>query len=112
DKLWMGYERKRGKLMDLNALLRGMEKENFSVIIGKQALFPSIKYVITLDSDTVLPRDTAWKMIGSLAHPLNYAVYDEMKGRVVKGYGILQPRVRMDMRAANKSLYQQISGSG
>jgi hypothetical protein len=77
ENIWMGYERKRGKLSDLNALLRGITKEYFSVIIGEQAIFPKIKYVITLDADTQLPLNSAWKLIGTMAHPLNNAWYDE-----------------------------------
>jgi len=93
EKKWMGYERKRGKLAALNAILRGKGKENFSLIIADDTFFAETKYVITLDTDTQLPRDAAWKMIGALAHPLNHALYDEQKQRVIDGYTILQPRV-------------------
>jgi len=68
--VWMGYERKRGKLMQLNALLRGKGAAHFSFVHGDSKVFPEIKYVITLDADTQLPRDTAWKMVATLAHPL------------------------------------------
>src|SRR4029453_7828595 len=84
DKIWMGYERKRGKLTELNALLRGRGKDNFSVIIGKQDVFSNIKYVITIDSDTQLPRDSALKIVGTIAHPLNRAFYNEHKQRVTQ----------------------------
>ncbi|MEO8961544.1 MAG: cyclic beta 1-2 glucan synthetase, partial [Ginsengibacter sp.] len=76
-KVWMGYERKRGKICHLNSLLRGSAQECFSVVIGDQSLFPKIKYIITLDEDTQLPLGAAWKMIGTMAHPLNRAWYDE-----------------------------------
>ncbi|HTA28055.1 MAG TPA: cyclic beta 1-2 glucan synthetase, partial [Bacteroidia bacterium] len=84
EKAWMGYERKRGKLSDLNLLLRGGLAKNFSLIIGDQSIFPQIKYVITLDSDTQLPLGTAWKLVGTMAHPLNHPWYDETKKRVTK----------------------------
>jgi len=66
DGVWMGYERKRGKLAELNGLLRGNGKDNFSLIIGDQDILLSVKYVITLDSDTQLPRDAAWKLSARL----------------------------------------------
>lgn len=89
--VWMGYERKRGKLALLNHWLRH-PNEQFSHIVGN-ATGPvnTIKYVITLDCDTVLPRDTAHKLIATLAHPLNHPQYDPASQRVVAGYGILQP---------------------
>jgi cyclic beta-1,2-glucan glucanotransferase len=111
EKKWMGYERKRGKLAALNALLRGKDKENFSLIIADESFFSQIKYVITLDTDTQLPRDAAWKMIGALAHPLNHALYDEQKQRVVDGYTILQPRVSNSLPGASGSLFMKLHGN-
>ncbi|MES2892936.1 MAG: glucoamylase family protein [Bacteroidota bacterium] len=111
EKVWMGYERKRGKLQEFNELVRGKAKENFSLIVGEEALYTSIKYVITLDTDTQLPRDTAWQMVGTLAHPLNVAFYDPKKGRVTEGYSILQPRVSNSMPQGNSSLYARIHGN-
>src|SRR5204862_1960542 len=70
DKKWMGYERKRGKLTALNRLLRGAENKEFSTIVGNVEALATIKYVITLDTDTLLPRDAAWKLVGLMAHPL------------------------------------------
>ena len=112
DKIWMGYERKRGKLMDLNALLRGGLESGFSHISGDRKAMPFIKYVITLDSDTQLPRDTAWRLVGTMAHPLNRPIYSERKGRVVEGYGMLQPKIETDIREQDNSLFQRIFGSG
>jgi cyclic beta-1,2-glucan synthetase len=109
--LWMGYERKRGKLSELNSLLRGKGKERFSVVIGDQSVFPSIKYVITLDADTQLPLDTAWKLVGTMAHPLNKAWYDPKKKRVTKGYGILQPRVTVSLPDTTASIYARMHGN-
>ena len=111
DKIWMGFERKRGKLGELNALLRGQGRENFSVIVGEEDVFGKIKYIITLDTDTQLPRDAAWKMIGTLAHPLNHALYSEKKQRVVQGYTILQPRVSNSLPMEGSSLYARLHGN-
>ncbi len=111
DKIWMGYERKRGKLGDLNALLRGKGNDFFSEIVGDTSCFNQIKYIITLDTDTQLPRDTAWKMIGTISHPLNHPVYNEKKKRVTEGYGILQPRVSNSLPATESSLYARLFGN-
>jgi len=111
DKIWMGYERKRGKLGELNALLRGTGSHFFTEVVGDISCFSSIKYVITLDTDTQLPRDTAWKMIGTMAHPLNHPFFDEKKQRITKGYGILQPRVGNSLPAEDSSLYARLFGN-
>jgi len=111
DNVWMGYERKRGKLSDLNSLLKGTAKEYFSLIIGDQSIFPKIKYVITLDADTQLPLNSAWKLIGTMAHPLNVAWYDEKQKRVTKGYGILQPRVTVSLPDITGSRYARMHGN-
>ena len=109
--VWMGYERKRGKIAELNALLRGSSAERFSIIVGDQSIFPQIKYVITLDADTQLPMGSAWKLIGSMAHPLNHAWYDEKKKRVTRGYGILQPRVTVSLPDTTASIYTRMHGN-
>lgn len=109
ERLWMGYERKRGKLEQFNALLRAGPSEPFSEIIGDLDLLPSIRYVITLDTDTDLPRDAARKLIGTLAHPLNRPRFDASAGRVVEGYAILQPRTPISLLAANRSRFAQLS---
>ena len=111
ENVWMGYERKRGKLSELNSLLRGSSKERFSLIIGDQSIFPHIKYVITLDADTQLPLGSAWKLIGTMAHPLNRAWYNEEKKIVTKGYGILQPRVAISLPDITGSLYARMLGN-
>jgi cyclic beta-1,2-glucan glucanotransferase len=102
ENTWMGWERKRGKLLDLNKLLLG-RVDNFPVKAGDLSILPQVRYVITLDSDTRLPRDTAHKLIGTLAHPLNRAVIDQKTNTVVEGYGILQPRVGISIESARKS---------
>ena len=111
EQIWMGYERKRGKLADLNSLLRGGAKDHFSAVVGKIAVLSNVKYVITLDMDTQLPRDSAWQLVGTMAHPLNRARYDENKQRICDGYGILQPRVAVSLPAVNQSRYAQLFGS-
>jgi hypothetical protein len=115
DRIWMGYERKRGKLADLNWLLRagpsGNIADRFSLVVGETAILVNVKYVITLDTDTQLARDSAWQFVGAMAHPLNRARYDEDKQRVCDGYGILQPRVAGSLPGANRSRYARMFGS-
>jgi cyclic beta-1,2-glucan synthetase len=111
EKVWMGYERKRGKLSQMNALLRGKGEENFSIIVGNKESLLQVKYVITLDADTQLPRGTAWKLIATMAHPLNRAFYNEKKQRVTEGYGILQPRVTVSLPELTASNYARLHGN-
>ncbi|MFI5107270.1 MAG: GH36-type glycosyl hydrolase domain-containing protein [Terriglobales bacterium] len=111
ERTWMGYERKRGKLGDLNALLRGDPGNRFSLVVGDTQVLPSVKYVITLDTDTQLPRDSAWQFVGAMAHPLNRARYDPDQQRVVEGYGILQPRVAASLPGTSRSRYARLFGS-
>jgi hypothetical protein len=108
DKVWMGYERKRGKLSELNRLLRGESKERFSVLVGEESRYSSVRYVVTLDTDTQLPRDAAWKLVGLMAHPLNTPVYDEKKKRVTDGYAIIQPRIAISLHGATRSGYSRL----
>jgi cyclic beta-1,2-glucan synthetase len=110
DKLWMGHERKRGKIAELDALLRGTGQDRFSLIVGDIAALPRVRYVITLDTDTQLPRDSARRFIGAMAHPLNVAVYDPAKGRVTSGHAILQPRVGISLPSTARSTYAHLFG--
>jgi cyclic beta-1,2-glucan synthetase len=100
--VWMGWERKRGKLLDLNKLLKGTF-DPFPVKAGNLDALAHAQYVITLDSDTQLPRGTAHSMIGAMAHPLNRAVIDPELRIVTEGYGILQPRVGVSVQSASRS---------
>ena len=111
ERTWMGYERKRGKLGDLNALLRGGPRDAFSRIVGDTSKLVDVKYVITLDTDTQLPRDAARQLVGAMAHPLNRACYSEAAGRVLEGYGILQPRVGASLSGTAQSRYARLFGS-
>ncbi len=112
ERCWLGWERKRGKLEELNRLLRGAGDTTFlpfSDPVEEAAFDPrGVRYVITLDADTRLPRNTARRLIGTLAHPLNQARFEERQGRVVEGYGILQPRVTPTLPTASEwTLYQR-----
>jgi len=111
ERIWMGYERKRGKLAELNLLLRGGSGSGFSLIVGNTDVLSNVKYVITLDTDTELPRDSAWRLVGTMEHPLNRPHYDADRGRIVSGYGILQPRVAASLPGANRSQYARMWGS-
>jgi cyclic beta-1,2-glucan synthetase len=104
---WMGWERKRGKLHELNRLLRGATDTSF---VGENLEVPSaIRYVITLDADTQLPRGAAARLVGTLAHPLNRPRLEPREGRVVEGYGILQPRVAPTLPTAREgSLFRRV----
>ena len=111
ERLWMGYERKRGKLAELNALLRGGEADGFLLIVGAMPRLSCIKYVITLDTDTQLPRDSARQFVGTMAHPLNRAQFDTVRQLVTEGYGILQPRIAVSLSGTNRSRYARMFGS-
>ena len=105
ERAWMGWERKRGKIEEFNRLLRGAADTSFSTQIGRLDLLPSIRYCITLDSDTRLPRNAGRTLIGIISHPLNRPRVDPVLGRVTEGYGILQPRVSVTMASAAGSLF-------
>ena len=108
ERAWMGWERKRGKIEEFNGLLRGATDTSFSTQIGDLALLPSVRYCLTLDSDTLLPRDAAKRLIGIAEHPLNRPRFDPAVGRVTEGYGILQPRVSVTMASAAGSLFARL----
>jgi cyclic beta-1,2-glucan synthetase len=100
--VWMGWERKRGKLLDLNNLLRG-QNDNFPVRAGDVSILAKVKYVLTLDSDTQLPHGAAAELVGAICHPLNRAIIDPVRRIVRAGYGILQPRVGVSVQSASRS---------
>ncbi|RLC86854.1 MAG: hypothetical protein DRJ03_07595 [Chloroflexi bacterium] len=110
---WMGWERKRGKLVELNRLLSG-EENSYVEKIGNLDFLPEIKYVITLDADTLLPRESARRLIAALAHPLNRAEFDSQSGDapqsegVLNGYTVLQPRVEIKPTSASRSLFTRM----
>lgn len=106
--LWMGYERKRGALEDLNVLLHEGSKEGFSLIIGDEAILSGIRYAITLDEDTKMPHGSARLLIETLDHPLNRPRYDELSHCIIEGYSILQPRLNISLPEANRSRFVKI----
>ena len=106
--VWMGWERKRGKLADFNRLLLNLGETPYSTQVGDASILPDIKYVITLDADTSLPQGSANRLIATLAHPLNQAEFSEDGRSVVAGYTVLQPRVSIKPTSANRSLFSQI----
>ncbi len=106
--VWMGWERKRGKIEEFNQLLRGATTTSFVVTEGDLTILPHVRYCITLDRDTRLPRDVARQLIGIIAHPLNRPRFDPARGRVVEGYGILQPRISVTFTSAAGSLFARI----
>ncbi len=109
ERIWMGWERKRGKLHELNELLRGSTDTSFVTTQGASSVPTGVRYVITLDADTRLPRDAARRLIGKLAHPLNRPRFDPASGRVVEGYALLQPRVTPSLPVGCEgSLFQRV----
>ena len=110
ERCWIGFERKRGKLGELNALLRGRGAERFSCLVGDVAHLRGTRYVITLDADTQLPRNAARELVAAMEHPLNRPRFDAGKRRVVAGYGILQPRIGTSFAADSNSRYAMLFG--
>jgi cellobiose phosphorylase len=108
ERLWMGWERKRGKIEEFNRLLRGATDTSFVVWEGDLSVLPQVKYCITLDSDTRLPRGVARELIGVISHPLNRPTFDPRVGRVTEGYGVLQPRVSVTFTSAASSLFARL----
>ena len=106
--VWMGWERKRGKLEELNRLILGKGATSFVTQVGAVDVLQSIKYVITLDADTVLPQNGARRLVGTLAHPLNHAEFDPDTNRVINGYTVLQPRPEVSPTSGNASLFARI----
>ncbi|MCB0034589.1 MAG: hypothetical protein KDE51_11240, partial [Anaerolineales bacterium] len=105
---WMGWERKRGKLHEFNQLLRGRTDTTYYVQCGHLSKLTQIQYVITLDADTILSREAAPRLVGTLAHPLNQAQFDPQSGRVTAGYTILQPRTEIKPTSGNQSLFTRV----
>ncbi|MEN4902394.1 glucoamylase family protein [Luteimonas sp. TWI1437] len=108
---WIGEERKRGKLAALNGLLRGAGTSAFEQVVGRVDVLANVRYVITLDTDTRLPRDAARAFVGTLAHPLNRARFDPQRQLVTRGYGILQPSVGSSFSGRRISRYARMYGS-
>ena len=112
EKKWIGWERKRGKLHELNQLLRGEKGLSFTnlsdEVQSEYGPLQHVRFVITLDTDTILPRGAARRLIGTLAHPLNRAVFDSKTNQVISGYTVLQPRMEIHPKSANRSLFTRL----
>ncbi len=112
-KMWIGWERKRGKLHELNRLLRGATDTSFIASEGRAPTVPSgVRYVVTLDADTRLPRGAVRRLVGKMAHPLNHPRFDAPSQRVVEGHAVLQPRVTPALPVGREgSLFQRTFSS-
>lgn len=108
EEVWMGWERKRGKLSEFNRLVLTGEDASYLLKVGELSVLPNIKYVITLDADTSLPQGSAARLIATLAHPLNQAEFAPDGRSVTAGYTIMQPRVEIKPTSANRSRFSQI----
>ncbi|HEU5299310.1 MAG TPA: glucoamylase family protein [bacterium] len=108
ERRWMGWERKRGKIEEFNRLLLGAGDTSYSLQVGDLSVLPKIRYCITLDADTRLPRDAARELIGIALHPLHRAHLDPTLRRVTAGYGILQPRVTVTTSSIARSLFARV----
>ena len=108
EECWMGWERKRGKLEEFNKLLRGDTSTTFTIKLGNLNILPTIRYVITLDADTLLPRESAHRLVGTLAHPLNQAEFDPVSEQIMDGYTVLQPRTQVKPAVANQSVFTRV----
>ncbi|HXH32620.1 MAG TPA: glucoamylase family protein [Bacteriovoracaceae bacterium] len=106
---WIGWERKRGKLLEFNRLLRGATDTSYIVATAEETFLKTVKYVITLDSDSQLPRDAAAKLVGTILHPLNQPQFDPKVRRVTAGYGILQPRISITAGSAKATRFARVS---
>ena len=110
EQRFMGWERKRGKLDELNRLLRGDTTTSYALHVGQPAGLAGIRFVITLDSDTELPMGSAHSLVGVLAHPLNRAVFDATTGRVTAGYTIVQPRIDASPSSPRETPFSKMFG--
>lgn len=109
ERVYMGWERKRGKLHELNRLLRGANDTNFEVVTAPSDLLQRIRYVITLDTDTELPLGVARRLVATIAHPLNRPWIDERTQRVYRGHALIQPRVGTSPMSARRSVYARLA---
>ncbi|MDE2223766.1 MAG: cyclic beta 1-2 glucan synthetase, partial [Xanthomonadaceae bacterium] len=107
--VWMGFERKRGKLGDLNRVLRGTRPERaFGVVVGDIDALQAARYVITLDADTQLPPEAGRKLVETMAHPLNRPWFSKGSRRVIAGYGLLQPRISVTYESTRPSRFARL----
>lgn len=105
---YLGWERKRGKLVEFMKLIRGSKRTSFNVISSDISKLRKVKYLITLDADTKLPRDSVRKLVGAMSHPLNNPILDNNNEIVIRGYGIMQPRIAVSILASEKTNFSRI----
>ncbi|HNP37543.1 MAG TPA: hypothetical protein PKK10_16975, partial [Woeseiaceae bacterium] len=105
---WMGWERKRGKLEEFNALLRGASDTSYVLQHGAPFAMDEVRYVITLDADSYMPPDTAIRLIGAHSHPLNRPRFEDTDGIRIKGYTIIQPRLEANPVSGTDTLFTRI----
>ena len=103
ERKWMGWERKRGKLVEFVELIKGKTNTSFTIIESDISSLQKIQYIITLDADTQLPLESAHKMIGTMHLPYNRPRLNDKGTRVIEGYGVLQPRIGMSHEGATRS---------
>ncbi|MDW8800047.1 glucoamylase family protein [Clostridium sp. A1-XYC3] len=108
ENLWLGWERKRGKLIEFGALIRGDKNTSYNVVSSDISNLQKVKYIITLDADTKLPRDSAKRLIGAMAHILNRPYVDAERKKVLRGHGLMQPRISVGTLSANKTLFSKV----
>lgn len=108
EDIWMAWERKRGKLEQFNRMLINSDASAFSIHVGHRPALDGTRFIITVDADTMLPPGSVAKMVGTLAHPLNQAVFDEESGLVVSGYSIIQPRTEISPHSGTRTLFTRL----
>ena len=106
--VWMGWERKRGKLEQFNDLVASGDASPFSIVEGDLDALGRLRFVVTVDADTMLPPGSVSRLVGTLAHPLNRPEFDEKTGRVTHGYTIIQPRIEIAPESDNRSLFTRL----
>ncbi|MDQ0008263.1 hypothetical protein J2T07_000422 [Luteibacter jiangsuensis] len=111
DARWMGRERKRGKIEDLNSYLLGEATEGFGLAVGTPWDLGGIAYVIVLDEDTPLPPGGALRLIGTISHPANQPVVDSGSNTVIRGHGVIQPIPWVTVDRARSTWSQSLSSS-
>jgi len=105
---WIGWERKRGKLVEFNHLIRGDKNTSYNIISSDISELSKAKYIITLDADTFLPKGAVKKLVGAMINPLNNPVIDQESKKVLRGYSLMQPRISVSTRSANMTPYSKI----
>ncbi|MCK9994351.1 MAG: cyclic beta-1,2-glucan synthetase, partial [Alphaproteobacteria bacterium] len=108
EECWMGWERKRGKLEQFNDFVLSGDASAYSVCEGNLEALHGIRFVVTVDADTILPPGSVSRLVGALAHPLNKAEFDATSGRVRSGYTIIQPRVEISPESGGSSLFTRL----